>query len=68
MASTEALDNIHENLAETKQREVKHKDEFVKIPAGNTLFTVLEVFTIIILLVLVFLILVRVSPPNQCLY
>ena len=60
LLSKEAAGNIHEMFAETKQREVKHKEELVKGPVGHTLFTVLEVFSIVILLILVFLIIVRV--------
>ena len=60
LLSKEASGNIHENLAETKQREVKHNVEFLKGPVGHALFTVLEVFSIVILLILVFLIIVRV--------
>ena len=52
--------NMFENLAETKQREVKMKEEFEKSPVGHTLLTVLEVFSIVLLLVLVFLLIVRV--------
>ena len=59
LLSKEAAGNI-EMFAETKQREVKHKEELVKGPVGHTLFTVLEVFSIVILLILVFLIIVRV--------
>ena len=55
-----ASGNIHENLAETKQRGVKHNEEFLKGPVGHALFTVLEVFSIVLLLILVFLIIVRV--------
>ena len=49
------------NLAETKQREIKQNEEFGKSSLGHTIFTVLEVFMIVLLLVLVFLFIVRVS-------
>ena len=59
--ASEVVGNVHENLAETKQREMNNNDPFVKSPITHTIFTVLEVFMIVVLLVLVFLFIVRVS-------
>eukprot|EP00090_Calanus_glacialis_P024236 TRINITY_DN37640_c0_g1_i1.p1 TRINITY_DN37640_c0_g1~~TRINITY_DN37640_c0_g1_i1.p1 ORF type:complete len:235 (+),score=44.33 TRINITY_DN37640_c0_g1_i1:1-705(+) len=59
MLLSQVIGNVHENLAETKQREVKQNEEFEKSSLGHTIFTVLEVFMIVLLLVLVFLFIVR---------
>jgi hypothetical protein len=63
--ASEVVGNVHENLAETKQREMKNNDPFVKSPITHTIFTVLEVFMIVLLLVLVFLFIVRVSTTMK---
>lgn len=61
MLVSTVIGNVYENLAETKQREIKQNEEFGKSSLGHTIFTVLEVFMIVLLLVLVFLFIVRVS-------
>ena len=58
---SQVVGNVHENLAETKQREVKPNKEIGKSSLGHTIFTVLEVFMIVLILVLVLLFIIRVS-------